>query len=225
MSFQRRSAPGTGDPVRVRTDGKSTADANPAEATLRARVSKNSAYDKYKASLNEFFDGSKPLPENLREMLKTRPGATDHMDGVDEEEAGSAEPEQASAAAAPEKPRSRKGEGGTRTRRRVASGGDNLKSLLDGVRKANSPREVEAAVDTLFAAGHKLPEDAEILSKALGHKDESVIERALSGLLAIADNGSIKSPRLLQTRIENVALLAGSRDVTDLCDQLKAKLG
>ena len=59
MSFQRRSAPGTMDPVRVRTDGKSTADENPAEATLRARVKKNSAYDKYKASLNEFFDGSR----------------------------------------------------------------------------------------------------------------------------------------------------------------------
>lgn len=225
MGFNRRTRTGSLDPVRVRTDGKKAEEDDPTEARLRARVSKNSAYDKYKASLHEFFDGKKPLPDNLRQMLLTRPGAAEAL-GVSAEEVDAVTPvaEEPAAARAKKKPGPKERQGERRTRRRVATQTDNLKELVTGVKKASSPREVEAAVDALLAAGHALPADADVLSKALGHSNEDVIEKALSGLLSVADEGGIKSPRLLRTRIENVALLASSREVTSLCEELKAKL-
>jgi hypothetical protein len=215
MAFKGKSF---GDPrVRVRSDG--TVSASPEmDDRLRARVAKSSAYEKYKEQLHAFFDGDKPLPENLRQMLETRPGAEEHIE-VEAEAPARAEsaPKKAPRGPASEAP-------GKRRRRRVQSSGDNLGSLLDAVRKAKSPREVEAAVDALRGAGHALPEDGEILSKALGHSDEAIIAEALEGLLKVEDD-DLPNPRLLRTRIENVALLASSSEVRDLCGELKTRLG
>jgi hypothetical protein len=225
LSFNRRTTTGSLDPVRVRTDGSKTEKADPTEERLRARVKKNSAYEKYKASLHEFFDGDKPLPDNLKAILATRPGAAAHLgeEAVAEQEAAEAE----AASSAPVTKRSKKKEksrdGERRTRRRVSTR-DDYGPLVEAVRKSNSPREVEGAVDALLGAGYELPGDADILSKALGHSNEDVIEKALSGLLEVADSGQIKSKSLLRTRIDNVALLASSRSVSSLCDELKDKL-
>ena len=65
--------------------------------------------------------------------------------------------------------------------------------MVDAVRKASSPREVESAVDALRAKGASLPRDAEVLSKALGHAIEDVLIEALRGLIAV-EMKDIKSP-------------------------------
>lgn len=226
MAFIRHRVNSTLEPARVKTDGTKVKADDATEERLRARVRQSSAYEKYKASLHEFFDGNKPLPENLRALLATRPGAEEHL-GVSEEEAAAAE-----AAPAPVKKKKKKGpaqkergDDARRTRRLAPTGGDDYRGLVEGIRKATSPREVEGAIDALKSAGYALPpNDGELLSKALGHKDETIICEALRGLLDIAAAGGIKSPRLLKTRIENVALLASSSECRELCTELKGKL-
>jgi hypothetical protein len=231
MAYSRRNMSNTLQPARVRTDGKSTNTPDDDNERMRARVSKNSAYEKYKASLHEFFDGKQPLPDNLKQMLATRPGA-DEVLGEDEVAAAeAAAAAEASAADEGSKKKAKKrgaeskGRAGEKkARRRVASKGGDYRGLVEAVRRSSSPREAEQAVDALRSAGHQMPKDAEVLSKALGHKDEDVLADALRGLIEVADEGGIENSRLLKTRIENVALLAASREVASLCDDLKTRL-
>ena len=64
-----------------------------------------------------------------------------------------------------------------------------------------------------------------MLGKALGHKDDSVLEQALIGLTELINEGAFKgNPTLLKTRVKNVALLSSSSSVRDLCNELMAKL-
>ncbi|MFZ9886741.1 MAG: hypothetical protein ACO3JL_04485 [Myxococcota bacterium] len=222
MAFTRQRVRNTLEPSRVRTDGTV---AEPSEDRLRAKVQQNSAYEKYKQSLHAFFDGNKPLPDHLRALLATKPGAEGHL----EEGAVEATAAETTAASAKKPPRRKNGptrdtEEEKRPRRVVKSGGDDYRGLLDAVRRASSPREVEAAIDALRGAGFALPSDGEVLSKALGHTDEAVICDALRGLLDVSAAGGIKSPRLLRTRVENVALLATTAECRELCGTLKGKL-
>lgn len=239
MAFTRHRVHNTLDPVRVKTDGTATSgskDQDPTEERLRARVKQNTAYEKYKASLHEFFEGGgKPLPDSLRAMLATRPGADAHLGVTDEERAEAEAAAVSSDAAAEGGKKGKKKKGGPaqkergdetrRTRHFAPTGGEDYKGLVESIRRATSPREVEGAIDALKSAGYVLPpNDSELLSKALGHKDEAVICEALRGLLEVVAAGGIKSPRLLRTRIENVALLASSSECRELCAELKGKL-
>lgn len=214
----------TMDPTRVRTDGSRTSERDELEERIRARVAQNSAYEKYKASLHAYFNGDSPLPSHLRDMLATRPGA-EQVFG--EEEVANAKSNLTAAAA--RKPakgnkakRPERDAGERKTRRMVSGRGDDYAALVEAIRKSGSPRESEQSVNALLAQGHPLPEDGEVLSKALGHSDEAVIGDALRGLLRIADE--VKSPRLLRTRLDNVALLARSAEVRGLCEELKGRL-
>jgi hypothetical protein len=181
-----------------------------------------SAYEKYKQSLHAFFNGDKPLPDHLRDLLATRPGASEHLDGVEEVEA-KAQP----VAPAPKKGKPARAARGPedRKRRMVATSSDDYASLVEAIRRATSPREVESAIDALLEKGHALPMDGEVLSKALGHSSETVLAMALRGLSSVVDSGSLKSVQLLKTRVNNVALLASSSDVRELCGELRSKLG
>lgn len=211
------------EPARVRADG-TRGESNELEERIKARVAQNSAYEKYKASLHAYFNGDAPLPDNLREMLATRPGAEEVLG-----ESAQTVPEEPNAnqsrkakASKGKRDRNTNGNGEKRTRRMVSSKGNDFASLVEAIRKSTSPREGELSVNALLAAGHALPTDAEILSKALGHSDEAVIEQALRGLLNIPDE--VKSPRLLRTRLDNVALLARTSEVRSLCEELKSRL-
>lgn len=213
------------EPTRVRTDGSRNSERDDLEERIRARVAQNSAYEKYKASLHAYFNGDAPLPDHLRDMLATRPGA-EQVFG--EEEVAQARANQAGPAPSQKPARSNRAKrperdaGERKTRRIVTGRGDDYAALVDAIRKAGSPRESEQSVNELLARGHALPEDGEVLSKALGHSDEAVIGDALRGLLRIADE--VKSPRLLRTRLDNVALLARSAEVRGLCEELKGRL-
>lgn len=216
----RSAGKNTLEPARVRVDG-SRAESKEFEERVKAKVAQNTAYEKYKASLHAYFNGEAPLPDHLREMLATRPGA--------EQVFGEAEVQETEAVAEPKTKGKAKGKRpgereGTerRARRMVSSNGSDYASLVEAVRKSGSPRESELSVNALRTAGHALPLDAEVLSKALGHSDDDVICEALRGLLSIAEQ--VKSPRLLRTRLDNVALLTRSPEVKGLCDELKTKL-
>jgi hypothetical protein len=185
------------------------------------------SYERYKQQLHAFFNGDKPLPEHLKTMLATRPGAADHGFASDDEASEAAEG--AAEVAAPARKgrtaKAKKADNDDAQRRRVVAGSAEDIVLADAIRKASSPREVVAAVDALLARGYPLPLDADILGKALGHGDDSVLEKALAGLLSLTAEGGFKgNATLLKTRVKNVALMSSSSSVRALCADLNARL-
>jgi hypothetical protein len=181
-----------------------------------------SSYERYKQELHAFFNGDKPLPDHLRDMLATRPGASAHGFEADE-----------SAAPVELKPSPKKASKKAKdaavaddgSRRRVVGVAVDDVVLIEAIRKATSPREIQSAVDALLARGLPLPKDAEILGKALSHADDAVLEQALSGLKELIVEGSFRgNPTLLKTRLKNAALLSSSAAVRDLCSDVTARL-
>jgi hypothetical protein len=212
----------------VRTDGTR---AEPDESRPGGRVggAGGTNYERYKQQLHAFFNGDKPLPDHLKTMLATRPGASAHGFAADED-SEAAEP---SPPASPSPSPGKKGRGRERqaepvdegSRRRVIAGAAEDVQLADAIRKASSPREVTLAIDALLARGYPLPMDADVLGKALGHADDAVLEKALTGLVALIGEGaSPGNATLLKTRLKNVALLSSSSSVRDLCATLQARL-
>lgn len=222
MAFDRRREKSFGEPTRVRTDGTagSTKDGD------LPKKPASTAYERYKQELHAFFNGEKPLPDHLKDMLATRPGAADH--GLADEAAEAEAKADATKAQAQTKAKAKEGNGAgkpDKAPRRVINGpSDDVLAIVEQIRKANSPREVEAAVDALRAKGASLPKDADVLSKALGHGNEDVLAEALKGLVEI-DLAQIKSPSLLKTRVKNVLLLASTADVKELGQKLLTRLG
>ena len=227
----RNSTSVAGEPTRVRMDGTR---AEPDASRPGGRVNGGSggtSYERYKQQLHAFFNGDKPLPDHLKTMLATRPGAADH--GFASDDDGDNDNPEAAASAAAEATPGRKGRAAKAKkadvddaqRRRVVAGSAEDVVLADAIRKASSPREVQAAVDALLARGYPLPMDADVLGKALGHGDDAVLEKALQGLLALVTDGAFKgNPTLLKTRIKNVALMSSSSSVRTLCNDLTARL-
>jgi len=220
----------SGGPVRVRMDGSRAEPSDDRPALPKPA----SSYERYKQQLHSFFNGDKPLPEHLKDMLATRPGASTHGFEAEAEAAEAAASEAAAkeAAADTRAQKKRRQKNGANTaqaddgarRRVVAASADDL-ALVEAIRKASSPREVKASVDALLARGLPLPKDAEVLGKALGHDDDAVLEQALAGLRDVIIDGSFRgNATLLKTRLKNVALLSSSTAVRDLCAEVAARL-
>src|SRR5437773_240334 len=94
MAFDRRREKSFGEPTRVRADGTSGSSKNDDEMPKPRPA--NTAYERYKQELHAFFNGGKPLPEHLKDMLATRPGAGEHgMAAAEGEDAAAAAPAQA----------------------------------------------------------------------------------------------------------------------------------
>ncbi len=207
----------TGSPSRVRMDGtRVETDDRPAPSKPAA-----SSYERYKQELHAFFNGDKPLPDHLRDMLATRPGASAH--GFEAEESAAPVEVKPSPKKASKKAKETGVEDGGR-RRVVGVAVDDV-VLMEAIRKATSPREVQNAVDALLARGLPLPKDAEILGKALSHADDAVLEQALTGLKDLIVEGSFRgNATLLKTRLKNAALLSSSSAVRALCDEVSGRL-
>ncbi len=212
-----------GEPGRVRMDGtRAEPDASRPGGRVQGGGS-NTSYERYKQQLHAFFNGDKPLPDHLKTMLATRPGASDH---------GFAEAEvEGEAPAAEATPKAKKARGRARPegdegprRRVVAASGEDI-VLADAIRKASSPREVQGAVDALLGRGYPLPLDADVLGKALGHGDDAVLEKVLTALQSLVAEGGFKgNATLLKTRLKNVALLSSSTTVRELCAAVGGRL-
>ncbi len=211
MAFDRRQK-SFGEPTRVRADGTRAESGDDATRPKPA----NTAYERYKQDLASFFNGNKPLPEHMKDLLATRPGAAEH--GL-QEAVVDTQPADARKAA-----KSDKDEAAQKKSRRVINGpSEDILALVDNIRKASSPREVQAAVDALRSKGAALPKDAEVLSKALGHASEEVLTEAMRGLVTV-DMAEIKSATLLKTRVKNVMLLTSSSELRELCQQMQSRL-
>ncbi|MCP4501721.1 MAG: hypothetical protein GY822_17310 [Deltaproteobacteria bacterium] len=213
------------DIKRVRSDGSSLDKGESLESLIKKRVNKDSSYQKYKEGLGAFFGGDKPLPDHIREHLQDAHGA---------EEAGVVpldEPQKEAGADKKKRVRRRKNGGmtparaeGKERKRRIVTQEDPQSVALASIRKANSPREVKAAVDGFFASGYDLPKEIDLLSKVLGHSDDVVLARVLITLREMELHSETKGGPLLKTRLENVSLLTGSSDVRGLCSDIMNEL-
>lgn len=152
---------------------------------------RNSAYEKYKASLHAFFDGKVPLPETIRQMAP-----------------------QADEAKKPE-----------RISRRLSSNAPaGYDIFVEAIKRSSTPDEVNRTVEAFLESGFELPQDEEILSKALAYRDENVVKGILQKLGEMIAAHPSKSPRLLKTRLENASLLTSSSEIKELCQSIRAQL-
>lgn len=225
MSGRFRGTMSTPDVTRVRSDGSTQTESvtDSLEDKLRSRAAKATAYEKYKAQLNEYFDGKRALPQQLKDMLATRPGAEEHG-FVQEEADAELEPDDGGG----KKKKRKKGppeKAAPGTRRRIGGSSDARLQHIAALRASTSPREAELAIDGMRAAGFSLPLEMDLLSKALGHKDQDVVAEALRGLVQIVTaSPETKGASLLKGRVANAALLASSSEVRQLCSELQAAL-
>ena len=91
---------------------------------------------------------------------------------------------------------------------------------LDAVRKANSPKEIQKAVDAMLA-GQDMPQDPEILIKVLAHPRARGAEQALIKLKdLIAAQGKPENARLFKTKLQTLKLTADDDDVNLLVDEI-----
>lgn len=189
-------------PERVKTDG-----ATPKKGwdVPTPKTGKNqSAYDKYKQSLHEIFDGKKPMPNKMKDMLETRHPAV--------------APDDASSKPEPQDPPKK-------VRRRVAPQGPTLGDLIQQAKTAKTSADLRTALSTIKEKGFELPaDDEEILVKALDHDDDEIVMQALNQLETFLDNETSKNPTLLKTRLQSAQMVASNgkirRKTTALLDLL-----
>jgi hypothetical protein len=181
-----------------------------------------SAYQQYKETLNAMFDGEKPLPDKVQDLLATRPGQEDRMAEIE-----------AKMGLEPDK-KKKKGKkaatpanGERKARRTVGNNRPPIKPLLDAIRGANTQSDITVAIEALFGAGHSLPaDDEDVLSKAIGHQNNDVVLQALDHLaLLIEEDESSKSRALLKSRLENAALMTGSNAIRSRCEEVRRLIG
>ncbi|MES2503945.1 MAG: hypothetical protein V4534_03615 [Myxococcota bacterium] len=96
--------------------------------------------------------------------------------------------------------------------------------FLEAIKRSVTPDEVTRTIDALLESGHQIPQDEDILSKALIHRDESVVVTMLNKLSELLSKQSSKNPRLLKTRLENLLLICSSPDIRGLVPALQSKL-
>jgi hypothetical protein len=95
----------------------------------------------------------------------------------------------------------------------------------ESLRKAAGPVEVRKAVEGYLAARSSLPDDLELLSKAMTSPSEAHQLAALRGLDQRPDLGTNASARLLKSRLETVVLTASEDETRDLARSVRQKLG
>lgn len=96
--------------------------------------------------------------------------------------------------------------------------------FLEAIKRSVTPDEVTRTIDALLDSGHQIPNDEDILSKALIHNDESVVMTMLKKLDDLLSKQLAKNPRLIKTRLENLLLIRSSPEIRTLVPALQARL-
>lgn len=96
--------------------------------------------------------------------------------------------------------------------------------FIEAIKRSTTPDEITRTIDALAEAGHELPEDEDILSKALSHRNDDTVWQILSKLQGLLSSKPSKSPKLLKTRLENTALLTSSSQIRELCQSLRSNI-
>lgn len=190
-------------PDRVKTDGSAPKKGWDAE---KPRGSKSqSSYDKYKQSLHEIFDGKKPMPNKMKDMLESQ-----HPSVAQTSSTGTGDQETQATVPEPKK-----------ARRRVAPQGPTLTDLIQQTKNSNTSAETRAALSLIIEKGFQLPDDdEELLVKALDHDQETLVIQALEQLEIFLDNNTSKNPSLLKGRLKSAQMIASNRKIRSLTSTL-----
>lgn len=96
--------------------------------------------------------------------------------------------------------------------------------FMEAIKRSATPDEVTRTINALLESGHQIPQDEEILSKALIHRDESMVISMLQRLQELLDKQPSKNPRLLKTRLENLLLISPTPELKTLVLSLQTRL-
>ncbi len=96
--------------------------------------------------------------------------------------------------------------------------------FLEAIKRSVTPDEVTRTINALIDSGHQIPMDEDILSKALIHRDESVVLTMLTKLGELLNKNPVKNARLLKTRLENLLLISAASEVKELANTLMQKM-
>ncbi|MEI6806088.1 MAG: hypothetical protein WCK49_06230 [Myxococcaceae bacterium] len=96
--------------------------------------------------------------------------------------------------------------------------------FMEAIKRSATPDEVTRTINALLESGHQIPQDEEILSKALIHRDESMVILMLQKLQELIEKQGPKSPRLLKTRLENLLLISPTPEIKTHVRDLQTRL-
>jgi len=98
------------------------------------------------------------------------------------------------------------------------------RKLCDKIKQAEGSREVAGAVDKYLAKFETLPNDYEVLEKALAHPKSPVVIQVLSQLIEQIDASKPRRSRSLALQLEILEDTSDDADVRDLAVQARKKL-
>ena len=165
----------------------------------------STAYDKYKKNLEKLWGTAGGGGGKLMELVEQRVGAP---------------PSGGAPADAPEL-----GEPQRAVIRRGNEDQAKEREARDALKKAATPLEIKTAVAAYLTLRPQLPDDLELLGRALGSPVEEHQLQALRGLEARTELGAAASSRLIKSRLGTILLTASQEDTRALANSLKARLG
>lgn len=98
------------------------------------------------------------------------------------------------------------------------------RALLNKIRTAEGGREVRAAVDGYLSKYAPLPNDYEVLERALAHPDSDVVRDVLRQLLKCLDGDKPRRSRSLALQLEILSDTGDDAKVRELAEQARGKL-
>lgn len=96
--------------------------------------------------------------------------------------------------------------------------------FMEAIKRSTTPDEVTRTINALLDSGHQIPQDEEILSKALIHREEAMVIQMLQKLEELFQKQLPKNNRLLKTRLENLLLISPTPEIKKLVHGLQEKL-
>jgi hypothetical protein len=114
--------------------------------------------------------------------------------------------------------------GKNRTTEKVDAKADTRLSLIRAVRDAIGRDDITRAVDKLLELG-SLPQEEEVLTQAIEHRDEAKARMALEGLLSWLDRNRLRRQATLKARLQGMVDNANDDETRELARKVRDKLG
>ena len=101
--------------------------------------------------------------------------------------------------------------------------GEGRQQLIRMARGAETQKEFNDVLGKLFVA-HRLPDDEDILVRALDHPNEDLVEMALDNLLELDGRRPLGKRQIIKMKLQTLENVSGHSGVLDMVEMLKARL-
>jgi hypothetical protein len=109
--------------------------------------------------------------------------------------------------------------------RSAGEGGTQRSALLKKIRITESPSEVNQLIDELLAQGGELPPDWDVLIRALDHRRDTVVQKALERMTSLITTDRPPRRGALLQRLIGLLSETDDDDVRSLAEGLREKVG